>query len=93
MINYKPYYFTIFAVYSAVVVRMDDETLHVAEVVWNYMQLEQRIKGADCMLILGGRDDKVATYAAELSRVHTYGEVVISGGVSHTQDLLVTGWG
>lgn len=48
---------------------------------------------ADCMLVLGSRDERVAVYAAELSQKYTFGHIVISGGISHTQDLLATPWG
>ncbi len=57
------------------------------------MQLNQPIGDADCMLILGSRDDRVAMYAADISKRCNYHTVVISGGISHTQDLLATGWG
>lgn len=72
---------------------MSDETLHSAEIIWNYMLLGQPVQDADCMLVLGSRDDRVAVYAAALSRRHRYGSIVISGGLSHTQDLLATSWG
>lgn len=79
--------------YSAIVVRMNEETLHIAEIVWEYMLLRQPVQDADCLLVLGSRDDRVAVYAAELSKRLTYSTVMVSGGISHTQDLLATYWG
>ena len=57
------------------------------------MLLGQPVMPADCMLVLGSRDERVAVYAAELSQKYTFGHIVISGGISHTQDLLATPWG
>lgn len=79
--------------HSAIVVRMNGETLYLAEIVWEYMLLGQPIQAADCLLMLRSRDDRVAAYAAELSRRYTYSVVMVSGGTSHTQDLLATHWG
>ncbi len=72
---------------------MNDDTLYLAEIIWDYMLLNQPVVTADCMLILGSRDDRVAVYAAELSKQYKFKSVVISGGISHTQDLLATQWG
>lgn len=72
---------------------MNDETLYLAGIVWDYMVLQQPVEEADCLLVLGSRDDRVAAYAAELSKQHTYSIVMVSGGISHTQDLLATQWG
>lgn len=72
---------------------MNDQTLYLAEIIWKYMLLGQPVMPADCMLVLGSRDERVAVYAAELSQKYTFGHIVISGGISHTQDLLATPWG
>lgn len=72
---------------------MNDETLYLAGIVWDYMALQQPVKKADCLLVLGSRDDRIAAYAAKLSKQHAYSIVIMSGGISHTQDLLATHWG
>lgn len=55
--------------------------------------MRQPVCAADCLLILGSRDNRAAVYATELSKHHTYGTVMVSGGTSHTQGLLATHWG
>jgi len=72
---------------------MDSGLIRQAEIMWDYMQLYQPPEKADCMIILGSRDDRVAKTAAGLSRQFAFGTIVISGGLSHTQDLLKTSWG
>lgn len=63
------------------------------EIVWNYLQLHQDPTDSDAMIVLGSRDDRVAAYAAQLAAKHNYGNIVISGGVAHKNDLLATNWG
>lgn len=72
---------------------MDARTRTDANTIWEYMRLKHEPEGADCMLILGSRDDRVAMHAAGVSRIYDYPAVMITGGISHTQDLLATGWG
>ena len=78
---------------SSIAVDMNDETLYLAETIWNYMQLNQPVGSDDCMLVLGSRDDRAAAYTAGLSKQHAFQRIAISGGISHTQDLLVAEWG
>lgn len=42
---------------------------------------------ADCLLVLGGRDDRVATYAAELAQKFHYWNIVVSGGVTPYNEI------
>lgn len=65
---------------------------HDIEILWQYMQVHQQPGKADCLLILGSYDDKVAVYAANLAQTYHYWHVVVSGGVGHVGDLLETSW-
>ena len=62
------------------------------EILWQYMQVHQAPNKADCLLVLGSYDDRVATYAAKLAQTYHYWSVVVSGGVGHVGDLLETSW-
>lgn len=42
--------------------------------------------------MLGGQDDQVARYAAELSKHFSYEAVMFSGGIAHPHALLTTTW-
>ena len=57
------------------------------------MQLHDKPESAECMIVLGSRDDRVALLATELLTKHTYEHVLITGGVAHTQDMLHAMWG
>lgn len=63
-----------------------------AQSLWNYLVLHEPVVSADLLLVLGSVDERVAVYAAELSRSHSYDAVVFSGGVAHAGDLLQTSW-
>lgn len=71
---------------------MDPKLSRAVETLWDYMQLHQTVSDADCMIALGTSDDRVVTYAAELSRRHHFRSIVMSGGIAHTKDLLATSW-
>ena len=60
---------------------------HDIEILWQYMQMHQAPGKADCLLVLGNRDDRVATYAAELARKFHYWYVVVSGGVAPHNEI------
>jgi uncharacterized SAM-binding protein YcdF (DUF218 family) len=64
---------------------------HDIEILWQYMQLHQAPGDADCLLVLGNRDDRVAAYAAELVNMFHYEHVVVSGGVAAHNDI-ATSW-
>ena len=63
-----------------------------ARVLWDYLRLAESPRSADILLVLGSIDDRVAVYAAKLSRQYAYEHVVISGGAAHHNDLLATYW-
>lgn len=58
-----------------------------AEIIWHYMQVHQVPGKADCLLVLGGRDDRVATYAAQLAQQFHYWYIVTSGGVAPHNEI------
>lgn len=72
---------------------MDTELWRYARILWDYMRIGRKPGDVDCLLILGSRDERVAEFAAEVSRCHHFAHVVVSGGLSHAQDLLATQWG
>lgn len=59
---------------------------------WDYMQLKQPVEVADVMVVLDSRDDRVATYAAELMQRGVAKRRLITGGSAHSNDLLQTHW-
>jgi uncharacterized SAM-binding protein YcdF (DUF218 family) len=63
-----------------------------AQIIWNYMKLNQPLEHYDAVLVLGSIDERVAEYGAQLF-LDGYGDrFVTSGGIAHTDDLLATGW-
>ena len=38
----------------------------LARIIWDYMKLNQQLRPADCILVFGSHDPRVATYGAEL---------------------------
>lgn len=71
---------------------MKESLLYDAEVLWEYLRLHEQPGPADVLLVLGSMDDRVATYAAELTKKWQYNVVVFSGGTAHATDLLRTTW-
>jgi len=61
---------------------MDKEIFSNAEILWNYMHLGQPVRPASALVVLGGSDDRVASYAAGLCMRYDYKDVIISGGVA-----------
>lgn len=53
-----------------------------ARTLWDYMQCQQPVADTNSMLVLGGRDDRVAIYAAELAARREYDLIIVSGGVA-----------
>ena len=67
---------------------MDSRLRDDIDTLWRYMQCHEVPGDADCLLVLGSRDDTVASYAAELAQSYSYGTVVVSGGaVEHNPSL------
>ena len=80
---------TLFTIYSR---DMNDEVLNSAGIVWDYLQLNSQAGPADCLLVLGSRDERVAEYATQLATTYSYNHILITGGVAHHNDLLRTDW-
>ncbi len=69
---------------------MNEQNAHL---IWNYMNMHQKIKKCDAVFVLGSIDDRVAEYGADLF-LKGYGRwLIVSGGVAHKDDLLATDWG
>jgi hypothetical protein len=71
---------------------MDLDTLRNVNIIWEYMALGEKAASADCLLVLGSRDDRVALYAKNLADQYVYEHVVLTGGLAHKNDLLRTSW-
>lgn len=61
---------------------MNDKLRRDVGLLWDYMKLHQSPGAAECLLVLGSRDDRVASYAAQLTQKFIYDHVVVSGGVA-----------
>ena len=60
------------------------------KIVWEYLQLNQELPlVVDVMIVLGSRDDRVAAYAAALTKSIHVEHVLITGGSAHHGDLLM----
>lgn len=71
---------------------MTDEAYKAANTIWRYMRLSEKPMRADCLVVLGSRDDRVAAYAAELVKEYVFDTVLVTGGLAHRNDLLATTW-
>lgn len=97
---WKSQYFMSYLVFSApyehhsfrILVFMNSEVDSASRIVWDYMRLGVKPVSADCLIVLGSRDDRVAAYAADLAASREYKTIVISGGIAHRNDLLATRW-
>lgn len=72
-------------------IAMNDKLRRDVGLLWDYMKLHQSPGAAECLLVLGSRDDRVATYAAQLTQKFIYDHVVVSGGSRPTMRLRVIG--
>lgn len=63
-----------------------------AQVLWDYNQLNQPIRKADFIFVMCSYNLAVAEHAYILFRQKMSDLVVLSGGVAHTDDLLITDW-
>lgn len=71
---------------------LNKKVLDEAQIIWDYMQLGHSLKPADIIFVLGSRDDRIASHAAELYHQKYAPRIVVSGGISHKNDLLATRW-
>jgi uncharacterized SAM-binding protein YcdF (DUF218 family) len=60
---------------------LDKETLSLAKRIWNYHQLHQPLEQADCILVLGSHDTRVAMHGAQLVLDDFAPLIVFSGGL------------
>ncbi len=69
-----------------------EEIDQAARKIWEYMLLHQPLKKCDAIFVLGSRDERVASYGAELF-LKGYGDwLIFSGGSAHHGDLLRVRW-
>jgi len=72
--------------------RINEEILRAARVIWDYHQLGHKPIKADVIVALGTNDLRVAEFAADLYR-HEFGKLLVcTGGMAHQNDLLATAW-
>jgi uncharacterized SAM-binding protein YcdF (DUF218 family) len=71
---------------------MNEETLRLALIIWDYHQLHQVPVPADLIIALGTNDLRVAEFAADLYLRGFGAKLVCTGGVAHQGDLLATAW-
>jgi len=59
-----------------------------AEILWNYLKLNQPLEKCDCIIALGSHDLRVAEYAAQLTKEGWAPLLICSGGLGRlTHDL------
>ncbi len=63
-----------------------------AQALWDYNQLKKPIRKADFIFVMCSYNLAVAEHAYILFRQKIADLVVLSGGVAHTDDLLITDW-
>lgn len=64
----------------------------LAQIIWDYHHLNQKLKKADAIMVLGSHDLRVAEYAIELYKKSYAPWLIFSGGMAHQNDMLNTGW-
>lgn len=64
----------------------------LARKIWNYHHMNHTLEKADCILVLGSHDIRVAEYGAKLFFEGWAPLIAFSGGVAHEDDLLKTSW-
>ena len=60
-----------------------DEVVKQAQVLWNYLKLGQSLQKADCLLVMGSHDLRVAEYGAKLFLERWAPLMVFSGGLGN----------
>ena len=71
---------------------MNEETLRLARIIWDYHQLHHEPMPADVIIALGTNDLRVAEFAADLWHAGFGSTLICTGGVAHHGDLLATPW-
>jgi len=60
---------------------LDEETLRISQIIWDYHHVEHTVQPADCILVLGSHDRRVAERGAELFLGGLAPLLVFSGGL------------
>lgn len=71
---------------------LNAEVIAPGEAIWSYLQLVHEPLRTDFILCLGGNDTGVAQHAAGLWHQGLAPLIIMSGGLSHQDDLARTGW-
>ena len=67
----------------------------LAKIIWDYCQMHHKLEKADCILVLGSNDLRVAERGAQLYLDGFAPYIVFSGtgfGHKHRKDMLATNW-
>ncbi len=64
----------------------------LAQIIWDYHHLNQKLKKAEAIMVLGSHDLRVAEYGIELYKNGYAPLLIFSGGMAHQDDMLNTGW-
>jgi uncharacterized SAM-binding protein YcdF (DUF218 family) len=63
---------------------------HLARIIWDYHHLNQKLEKADCILVLGSHDTRVAEYGARLFLEGWAPLIVFSGGLGRLTEGIWT---
>lgn len=72
--------------------RIPKKVDELAQIIWDYHHLNQKLRKAEAIMILGSHDLRVAEYAIELFKQGYAPFLIFSGGLAHQDDMLNTGW-
>lgn len=64
----------------------------LAKIIWDYHHMNHELEKADCILVLGSHDLRVAEYGANLFLEAWAPIIIFSGGIRRKNDLLKTSW-
>lgn len=59
------------------------EVEKLAKIIWDYHHLNQKLEKADCILVLGSHDLRIAEYGAKLFLENWAPLIIFSGGLGH----------
>ncbi len=60
-----------------------NEIDRLAKIIWDYHHLNQKLEKADCVLVLGSHDLRIAEYGAKLFQDGWAPLIIFSGGLGH----------
>ncbi len=64
----------------------------LAQIIWDYHHLNQKLRKTDAIMVLGSHDLRMAEYGIELFQKGFAPYIIFSGGLAHQGDMLSTGW-